>query len=171
MLFTLLLLLMGFQTPAPDIIPLESPTTQTGYTQRPSNARTQTYNRYLDWVQAKKTQSLSVWWNAITGYTFTTTWNYAFDIDPDAITIPTDWTYNISINFWFWANYAYVNTFDVMVNDDLLYRTAKESLILWESVQLHSVENLLKWDKITLVIVSDNWALDVDVSLSVTKLS
>lgn len=143
------------------------------YTDRPINARTQTYNRYLDWCKAVVTQSIPTFTSTkITWYSFNITGNYKFDSVSDAITIPTDWTYNITINY----KYAWSTTLDtiyeVLLNGDLLYQTTRNWTSAWETIQIVWVENFKKWDKIEIYVVKiDSWNLNIDVSSSIIKLS
>lgn len=164
----------GYETPASTF-----DRNSIGYTDRPINARTQTYNRYLDsctindsWQStgvvdfrtSTKRVVGSLQWN-IWYFNNWLLWSWYWVI------IPNDWTYIITTSFtidaatqWLinayyfrWTNWTYI-TGSVWV---AVYWS-------WDQFSWVATLNLNKWDIIYNEIDSD-W--QVNMELSITKLS
>lgn len=162
------------QPPMPTI--QSQPSSQVGYTQRPMNARSQTYNRYLDWAVASRATLQSIpttTLTKITWYTYTITGKYAFDVTIDSVTIPVDGTYQIISSIWFDGDitgdvisYIYLNW--AYLDSNFFTNTAT-----FQKIQIVTINNLLRWDILDLrVIQTSGWTNNISTAiLSVTKLS
>lgn len=142
------------------------------YTDRPINQRTQVRNTYLDWVVATQSSQTidDVTLTDIIWYTFTKTWNYAFE-NTDSIKIPVNWTYIINAVFdWNdaltqWLHYVTINWTQTLIQ-------VWDNMSAFQNIFITWVKNLSKWDIIATEVFQESWSSkDVTVELTVTKLS
>lgn len=151
---------------------------QIGYTHRPLNARTQTNNVYLDSVFAQDTD------RAITSASLTTVpsynyyskiWNYWRDKVNWQVTIPVDWTYNVSFYAAFEANALWLRLVILNVNwnpVDLANYVSDWITSVASYLHVSQPYNLKKWDIITIqVYQSSTSTLEVTTNLKVIRLS
>lgn len=142
------------QNKAPEMQNPSSPTSQVGYSQRPANARTQTYNRYLDSIWA---WGNNLWFVLRDWIEQSWKLNRQAEIWHLTITIPVEWTYMILIE---WVIYDCTNCKWLMVswalNGWTVYEARTEMVSAYYKdlyVTRTDVVNLLKWDKISLDLV------------------
>lgn len=141
-----------------------------GYTQRPLNARTQTRNRYLDWVSARKNFQIipASTPTKLTWFTYTKTGNYPWD--------KVDWEFFIAESgtylLLFTANWDTVTT-----NPSLLRIMDKDSVVDWISTfdyfNISVILNLNKWNHLYFEIINEDWTSNTldNIRISLTKLS
>ncbi len=163
------------QTPAPEQTNPSSPTSQTGYTQRPANARTQVYNRYLDsctikvdninytsTVQVQDTNLITVWKLARRTAEYTT--------GKRALFIPVAWTYLIT---WYMSNdvnYAYGW---YMQKNNATFIWNRDWPAPWNTQILQPVSTIMNFEKWDFFNV-ETWSHStntVDIRITLTKLS
>ena len=139
------------QTPAPEMQNPSSPTSQVGYSQRPANARTQTYNRYLDavWAWGNWASTITIWvWEQsgkLNRWT-KTSWT--------SVKIPIQWTYMVTIEWvmdW-WTSCKWLRVYRWQ-NGTTQYEAVTSMVsAFYDSLYVTrtDVVNLLKWDVITI---------------------
>ena len=148
---------------------------QTGYSQRPMNARAQTFNRYLDSISINCTSS--TWLNptfTLESWTIVSLWKYNWKQAWWKIYFPVEWTYiiDIAIHEWVW-NTATELFIGVAYNS---------ATILWVSSIANSLNpflwgswvttiNALRWEYIEVTWWTDAawWIILLDIT--VTKIS
>ncbi len=178
MFFNLLLIfLMGIQSEPPKDIILQPVTTQSWYTQRPINARTQTYNRYLDSViaidstRAIATSSLTT----IPWYVYTVTGKYNRAKTTWQVLIPTDWTYQLNVIWFFAADATATGIRFIVINlnwSPLEIKYVLPIASVTMLIDITEIFNLNKNDYITVdVYQSSWWPLNVTTKLKAFKLS
>jgi hypothetical protein len=144
------------------------------YTNRPISTRTQTDNRYLDWViwlDTKTIPDLSE--TLIDGYSFSTTGKYNFDWANGKIIIPINWTYMVQVAIdwnvvdpWDYQVRLYKNWAMIVVNMRNYVWVANE----WYE-DMNRVYNLNKWDYFEVKAFQDSWSgVDIDISVTVIKI-
>lgn len=181
LLLNLLLFMMGLQAEAPTPVVQTTPTTQTGYTQRPSNARTQTYNRYLDsftiynpfvladWIVDVVESNLNIVGKlAFRPKAFTYSWDSWIGLE-----IPVDWTYLMN---WYIElqesdtaslYVAYLRDWTVYV---MWFNWVFWGISIWQLVPVTWTFNLRKWDIIRYEKGISDW-FSAWISITVTKLN